>query len=72
MECGLDAPESDGVSDCGLDEVGQSFTLPEYGLEFSAQLWLDADLGYDSGLHQKIVLRLGYAREEPFWCRRST
>jgi hypothetical protein len=61
----LDAPESDGVSHCGLDEVGQSFTLPEYGLEFSAQLWLDADLGYDGRLHPGSVLRLSYARNTP-------
>lgn len=45
VERGLDAPESDGVSQGRFDEVGQGFALPEHGLELSAQLWLDADLG---------------------------
>jgi hypothetical protein len=62
VECGLDAPERDSVSHSRFDEVGQGFALSENGLEFSAQLWLDADLRYDSGLHQRIVLRLRYAR----------
>jgi hypothetical protein len=52
MECGLHAPESDGVSHSRFNEVGQGLALPENGLEFSTQLRLDADLGYDSGLHQ--------------------
>lgn len=52
MERGLDAPECDGVSHSRFDEVGQGLTLPENGLEFSTQLWFDADLGNDSGFHQ--------------------
>ena len=61
MERGLDAPESDGVWHSRFDEVGQGFARLEHGLELSAQLWLDADLGYHGGLHEGIVLRLRYA-----------
>jgi hypothetical protein len=32
----------------------------KHGLKFGAQLWLDADLGYDGGLHARSVLRMGY------------
>jgi len=56
----LDAPESDGVSHTRFDEVGQRLALPENGLKFSTQFWFDANLGYDSGLHGRSVLRLRY------------
>ncbi|HMO44776.1 MAG TPA: alkyl sulfatase C-terminal domain-containing protein [Rubrivivax sp.] len=62
MERRLDTPESDGVAHRRLDEVGQGFALPEYGLELGAQFRLDADLGNDGGLHPVSVLRVGYAR----------
>ena len=68
MECGLDTPESNRVSHRGLDKVGQGFALPEYGFKLSAQLGLDADLGYDGGLHQSSVLRLSYAGNGSLWC----
>jgi hypothetical protein len=38
LESVRDAPESDGVSHGGLDEVGQVFAMPEHGLELGAQL----------------------------------
>lgn len=62
MDCGLHATESDGVSHGRFDEVGQGFARLEHGLEFSAQLGLDADLGYDGGLHGQCVLRVRYDR----------
>ena len=37
-------------------------------VKLSAQLWLDADLGYDGGLHQGVALRLRYARNAPVRC----
>ena len=62
MERGLEAPESDRVSHSCFDEFGQRFARLEHGLKFSSQLWLDADLGYDGGLHARSVLRVGYAQ----------
>ena len=64
MECGLHAPEGDGVSHSRFDKVGQGFALPEYGLKLGAQLWFDADLRYHGGFHRMSVLRLGYFRNE--------
>jgi hypothetical protein len=72
MERGLDTPEGDGVSHGRFDEVGQGFARLEHGLELSAQLWLDPDLGYYGGLHERSVLRLSYARNELRWCAPST
>ena len=65
MERGLEAPESDRVSHSCFDEFGQRFARLEHGLKFSSQLWFDADLGYDGGLHARSVLRVGYARNGP-------
>ena len=60
MECGLHAPEGDGGADGRLDAVRQGFALLEHGLEFGAQLGLDADLRDDGGLRGGNVLRLRY------------
>jgi hypothetical protein len=60
VECSLYATEGDGASHRSLDELGQGLALPEDGLELGAQLGLDADLGYHSGLHERSVLRLLY------------
>jgi hypothetical protein len=68
MESGLDASECNRVSHRCLDELGQCFPWLEHGLKFSAQLWLDANLGYDGGLHAGSVLRMGYADNRPFAC----
>jgi hypothetical protein len=68
MERGLDAPESDRVSHSCFDEFGQRFAWLEHGLKFGAQLWLDADLGYDGGLHARSVLRMGYTHNGLFDC----
>jgi hypothetical protein len=60
MERGLDAPECDGASNRRFHESGQGLALLQYGFELGAQLGLDADLGYHSGLHERSVLRLLY------------
>jgi hypothetical protein len=68
MERGLDASESDGISHSCFDEFGQRFARLKHGLKLGAQLWLDADLGYDGGLHARSVLRMGYAHNGLFDC----
>jgi hypothetical protein len=72
MEHGLDAPESDGVSHRRFDEVGQGLARSENALEFSAQLWFNADLGYDSRLHRSKVLCLSDGCSRPRRSARPT
>jgi hypothetical protein len=64
VECSLYATEGDGASYRSLDELGQGLALPEDGLEFGAQLGLDADLGNDGCLHAGSVLRVGYTYKD--------
>ena len=64
VECSLYATEGDGASHRSLDELGQGLALPEDGLEFGAQLGLDADLGNDGCLDAGSVLRVGYTYKD--------
>jgi hypothetical protein len=56
----LHASILDGATHRCLDEFGQGLTRQEHRVKIGSQLWLDSDLGDDSGLHGTNVVQAHY------------
>ena len=62
----LDASMFDGTAHRGFDNITERLAVGEHGVERSAQLRFDTDLGDDSSFHGRSVVRLFYSPRPGF------